>query len=169
MSTTRSDPQPNGPTPIEFRRALSAFPTGVMAVCGLVEGRPAGMVVNSFTSISLEPPLVAISAARTSSTWPALSGGRLGLSVLSADQEAVCRQLSSRNGDRFAEAGWHATSDGAVLIRDAALWLECDVRSVFDGGDHEIVVMEVLHVNEFPDVDPLVFHQSRFHAIQGVN
>lgn len=157
------------PTPVELRRAFSAFPTGVVAVCALVEGEPTGMAVNSFASISLEPPLVAISAARTSSTWPALSGRRLGMSVLAADQEAICRRLSSREGDRFEGATWQASADGAVFIAGAALWLECEARSVFDGGDHEIAVMEVLDVKAFPGVDPLVFHQSRFHAIQGAN
>lgn len=156
------------PTPVELRRALAAYPTGVIAVCAQIGDDPVGMAVNSFTSISLEPPLVAISVARTSTTWPLLAGRRLGLSVLSVDQEALCRRLSSRTGDRFEGAEWQARDGGAVLIAGAALWLECETRSVFDGGDHEIVVMEVLAAQSFSDVDPLVFHQSRFHVIQGV-
>ncbi|MFC7359282.1 flavin reductase family protein [Nocardioides astragali] len=157
------------PTPTELRRALAAYPTGVIAVCARIGDDPVGMAVNSFTSISLEPPLVAISVARTSTTWPLLSGRRLGISVLSVDQEALCRQLSSRVADRFAGAEWQARDGGSVLISGAALWLECEARSVFDGGDHEIVVMEVLGAQSFPDVDPLVFHQSRFHVIHGVH
>ena len=88
---------------VELRQAFSAFPTGVVAVCALGDdGRPLGMAVNSFTSISLDPPLVAISLANTSQTWPALAGkASLGLSVLGTSQEQVSRQLSSRSGDRF--------------------------------------------------------------------
>lgn len=166
---TMPQPSADGPSPTELRRAFAAFPTGVVAVCALVQGKPVGMAVNSFTSISLEPPLVAISTARASTTWPVLSGRRLGMSVLSVDQEALCRRLSSRAGDRFEDASWHSTAEGAVLIAGAALWLECDVRSVFDGGDHSIVVMSVLDAQAFPEIDPLVFHQSSFHAIQGVS
>ena len=157
------------PTPRELRQAFSAFPTGVVAVCGLVDGAPVGMAVNSFSSTSLEPPLVAISVARTSATWPRLAGRRLGLSVLSVGQDAVCRRLAAREGDRVDGTPWHASADGAVFIADAALWLDCAVRSVYDGGDHEIVVLSVLGVDAFPDVDPLVFHQSRFHVIQGAS
>lgn len=153
------------PPAIELRRAFSTFPTGVVAVGALVDDKPVGMVVNSFTSISLDPPLVAISPARTSSTWPILAGRRLGMSVLAVEHEALCRQLSARVGDRFEGTEWESTPDGAVLIKGAALWLECNVRSAFDGGDHEIVVLEVLEARTFPDVDPIVFHKSRFAAI----
>lgn len=165
---TMIDRRSDDPLPTELRRAFSAYPTGVMAMCALVEDAPVGMAVNSFTSISLQPPLAAVSVARTSTTWPLLSERRVGLSALSVTQEALCRQLSSPLGDRFAGAEWHANGDGAVFIAGAALWLECDVRAIFDGGDHEIVVMRVFSAQPFPDIDPLVFHQSRFHAIQGV-
>ncbi|MFD4422273.1 flavin reductase family protein [Agromyces sp. NPDC058484] len=151
---------------VALRKAFSAFPTGVVAVCALVDERPVGMAVNSFTSISLDPPLVAVSVARTSSTWPTLATrGRLGMSVLGSEHEVLCRRLSARAVDRFEDAQWHATDDGAVLIDDAALWLECEVRSTFDGGDHEIVLMEVHEAETFPDVTPLVFHQSQFREL----
>ncbi|GGR28756.1 flavin reductase family protein [Agromyces mediolanus] len=151
---------------LALRRAFSAFPTGVVALAAIVDGAPAGMAVNSFTSISLEPPLVAVSVARTSTTWPLLADRpALGLSVLGSDQEALCRQLSSRTADRFAEAGWRVGEDGSVLVEGAALWLECGIHAVYDGGDHEIVLLEVRSSEMFPEVAPLVFHQSRFHAL----
>ncbi|MCI0155720.1 flavin reductase family protein [Leifsonia shinshuensis] len=153
-------------TAVTLRRAFSSYPTGVVAVAALNQGQPAGMALNSFTSISLEPALVAVSVARTSSTWPVLADRpRLGLSVLGADHGTLCRQLSARTGDRFAGADWHPTAEGAVLIDGAALWLECGVRETFDGGDHEIVVLEVHGAEAFPEVAPLVFHQSAFHRI----
>jgi flavin reductase (DIM6/NTAB) family NADH-FMN oxidoreductase RutF len=67
---------------------------------------------------------------------------------------------------RFADAEWHATEGGAVLIEQAALWLECSIHAVFDGGDHEIVLLKVLESNFFPEVEPLVFHQSEFRGLQ---
>ena len=155
---------------VALRQAFSVFPTGVVAVCALVEERPVGIAVNSFTSISLDPPLVAVSVARTSSTWPVLAARtRLGMSVLGSHHEALCRKLSSRTLDRFEDAEWHPTEDGAVLIDGAALWLECEVRTTFDGGDHEIILMEVLNSEVFPDVVPLVFHQSQFRGLRTEN
>ncbi|MFE4080319.1 flavin reductase family protein [Paenarthrobacter sp. YIM B13468] len=153
--------------PRALRRAFSAFPTGVVGIGALVDEKPVGMAVNSFTSISLEPALVAVSVARTSSTWPILAAApQLGLSILGSEHQALCRQLSSRSPDRFADASWHATEGGAVLIENAALWLECGVHSVLDGGDHEIILLNVLGAEFFPEVEPLVFHQSAFRGLQ---
>lgn len=152
---------------LALRQAFSLFPTGVVAVCAQIDGEPVGMAVNSFTSISLDPPLVGISVARTSTTWPRLSGrDRLGLSVLGADQGQLCRSLASQKPDRFGDAPLQVTGGGAVLLEGAALWLECSVRSVFEGGDHEVVLLEVQGSELFPDVEPLVFHQSQFRALQ---
>ena len=152
-----------------LRRAFSSFPTGVVAVCALdQENNPVGMAVNSFSSISLEPPLVAISVARTSRTWPVLSQAQtLGLSVLGSEQEQTSRNLSARTGDRFADSVWSSTEGGAVHLDGAALWLTCQVYEVVDAGDHVIVLLSIKDVKHFPDVEPLVFHQSRYRAIRG--
>ncbi|MGG7465733.1 flavin reductase family protein [Plantibacter sp. YIM 135347] len=156
----------DAPPQLALRRAFSLFPTGVVAVCALVDDAPVGIAVNSFTSVSLDPPLVAVCVARTSNTWPILAGQtRLGMSILGSHHEVLCRKLASRNLDRFEDEDWHATEGGAVLMDGAALWLECEVRASYDGGDHEIVVLEVLQSDLFPDVTPLVFHQSQFRGL----
>ncbi|WP_166870826.1 flavin reductase family protein [Salinibacterium sp. ZJ450] len=152
---------------LALRKAFSLFPTGVVAVCALIDGEPVGIAVNSFTSVSLDPPLVGISVARTSTTWPRLSGSAgLGLSVLGADQGQLCRSLASKKDDRFGDAPRHVTDAGAVFLEGAALWLECTVRSVFEGGDHEVILLEVVSSELYPDVEPLVFHQSQFRALE---
>ncbi|MFE7531648.1 flavin reductase family protein [Kitasatospora sp. NPDC057542] len=149
-----------------LRQAFGAYPTGVVALGALRDGEPVGLAVSSFVSISLEPPMVAVSVARTSTTWPRLTEAPvLGLSVLSRGQGALCRRLASREGDRFDGTGWQATPDGAVLIHDAALWQTARVNAVYDGGDHEIVLMELLTVELFPGVEPLVFHTSQFREL----
>ena len=153
--------------PLNLRRDLAAYPTGVVAVCALIDGRPVGMAVNSFTSISLEPPIVSVSVARTSTTWPRLARSqRLGLSVLGADQEALCRRLSSRDGDRFADASWSTREGGALFLDGAALWMECSVASVVEGGDHEIILLDVVASEMFPEVHPLLFHRSQLRPVE---
>ncbi|MFB7122933.1 flavin reductase family protein [Kitasatospora sp. NPDC056273] len=149
-----------------LRQAFGAYPTGVVALGALRDGEPVGLAVSSFVSISLEPPMVAVSVARTSTTWPRLTEApELGLSVLSRGQGALCRRLASRAGDRFDGTGWQATPGGAVLIHDAALWLTARMHAVYDGGDHEIVLLELLTVELFPGVEPLVFHTSQFREL----
>lgn len=157
------------PRDLALRRAFSIYPTGVVALAAEVDGQPVGMAVNSFTSISLEPALVAISAARTSKTWPVLRAvPELGMSVLAAHHEPLSRLLSSREGDRFGQYRWHVAGGGAVLIEDAALWLTCRLHSTFDGGDHEIALYEIADISVFDGVEPLVFHQSRYRTIAAV-
>jgi flavin reductase (DIM6/NTAB) family NADH-FMN oxidoreductase RutF len=163
MTTAAAEPLPRD---LALRRAFSVYPTGVVALAAHVDGKPVGMAVNSFTSISLDPALVAISAARSSRTWPVLAAApELGMSVLAADHEPLSRRLSSRDQDRFGEHSWQRSAGGAILLDGAALWLTCRPHSRFDGGDHEIALYEILDVTLFDDVEPLVFHQSRYRAI----
>ena len=111
---------------LALRRAFSLFPTGVVAMCGRgVDGEPVGMSVNSFSSVSLDPPLVSVCIARNSTTWPRLDTlPRIGLSILGADQERLSRQLSSRNGNRFENVTLHAGEESARFIPGATLcWI----------------------------------------------
>lgn len=150
----------------DLRRVFSVFPTGVVAVCAMVEGRPVGFAVNSFNSVSLKPPLVSICVARTSTTWPLLAQApRLGLSVLGAQHGGLCRKLASRSADRFKDEAWTVSNDGAVLIDGAALWLECSMSANFTAGDHDIVVFDVREAQLFDAVKPLVFHHSQFREL----
>ncbi|WP_329139776.1 flavin reductase family protein [Streptomyces sp. NBC_01476] len=151
----------------ELRRVFGAFPTGVTAVAALVDGAPVGIAASSFTSVSLDPPLVSVCVAHSSTTWPALRGaGRLGVSILGAHQERACRQLAARDGDRFAGLDWHATDDGAVLVEDASAWLDCSVDQVIRAGDHDIVLLRVHELDADPAVPPLVFHASGFRRLE---
>lgn len=155
------------PIDIALRRAFSSFPTGVVAVCGTTpDGERIGMAMNSFTSISLDPPLVAISVANTSRTWPELRRSvTLGVSILGSEQAQVSRSLSAREGDRFAGATWVAGPAGEVHLEGAALWLTCTMHAEVDAGDHVIVLLNVEGLEHFPEIEPLVFHQSRYRAI----
>ena len=153
---------------LALRRAFSLYPTGVVALAAEVEGVPVGMAVNSFTAISLEPALVAISAARTSRTWPLLCGvPELGMSVLGHDQGQFSRRLAAREGDRFGDQPMRRAEQGALLVEGAALWLTCRPYPTYDGGDHEIALYEIADVQLFDGVEPLVFHQSRYRSIVG--
>jgi flavin reductase (DIM6/NTAB) family NADH-FMN oxidoreductase RutF len=152
---------------VELRRVFGAFPTGVTALAAAGEdGRPIGLAVSSFTSVSLDPPLVSVCVAHTSTTWPALRGrDRLGVSVLGAHQEQAARQLSVRSHDRFAGLAWRVNLDGAVLIEGASAWFDCSIDQQIRAGDHDIVLLRVLDLYADHDVPPLVFHASQFRQL----
>ena len=153
--------------PAELRRVFGAFPSGVTAIAALADGAPAGLAASSFTSVSLDPPLVSVCVAHSSTTWPVLRDRtRLGVSVLGAHQEQACRRLAARDGDRFASLDWRATPDGAVLIEGASAWLDCSVEQVIRAGDHDIVLLRVHELDADPAVPPLVFHASGFRRLE---
>lgn len=157
---------PSGLDPRLLRRAFARFPSGVTAVCGLVDGAPRGLAVSSFTSVSLEPALVSICIDRNSTTWPRLAAlPAVGISVLAEQQDTVCRSLAARTGERFATIAWQSAPSGAVFLDDAVLRLECAVSQQVRAGDHDIVVLSVLSVQPGTDANPLVFHGSTYRAL----
>lgn len=153
---------------LELRRAYAMFPSGVAAVCALdAAGDPVGLAMSSFTTVSLEPPLVSVSADRGSATWPKLATlPRLGVSILGAGHMDAARSLARKTGDRFDGVAWHSTPHGAVLIDGAALWIECRVYDQFDAGDHVLVLLEALDLVPHEDVAPLVFHRSALRPLE---
>lgn len=149
-----------------LRHAYGFFPSGVTAICALVDGLPVGMAASSFTSVSIDPPLVSVCVAHSSTTWPVLrSGSRLGVSVLAADHNDVARSLAAKGADRFADVSWESTPDGAVFIHESALWLDCTVDAEVPAGDHNIVLLRVGSLQPYPDVAPMVFHGSKFRRL----
>ena len=149
-----------------LRQAFGCFPSGVTAFCGLLDGVAEGMAASSFTSVSLDPPLVSVCVANTSTTWPKLATlERLGLSVLADDHAPIAKSLSAKTGDRFAGVDWMATDSGAVFVHGAPLWLECSPFKRVEAGDHEIVVLRIMALAMYPDVDPMVFHRSDFREL----
>ncbi|WP_344867224.1 flavin reductase family protein [Amycolatopsis ultiminotia] len=149
-----------------LRQAVGCFPSGAVALAATSGGVPSGFFLNSFTSVSLAPPLVSVCVQHTSRTWPELRPRRrLGLSVLAAGDIGSARQLSSRDGDRFRGIGWEATVEGSVFISSATAFLDCRVYEELEAGDHVLVLLEVLGCSADPTRPPLVFHASQFRAL----
>jgi flavin reductase (DIM6/NTAB) family NADH-FMN oxidoreductase RutF len=152
-----------------LRRAYGTFPSGVVALCGLVDGTPQGMVASSFVPVSLDPPLVAFCVQWTSTTWPQLRHlARIGVSVLGEAHDAAARQLARKVGDRFADLPLEATADGAVFLHGAGAWLDCSVEDVLPAGDHGIVLLRAHALTLHEGVAPLVFVGSGFRRLAEV-
>jgi flavin reductase (DIM6/NTAB) family NADH-FMN oxidoreductase RutF len=149
-----------------LRRAFSAFPSGVVALCGVVDGAPQGMVASSFVTVSIDPPLVAFCVQWTSTTWPQLEAlPRIGVSVLGESHDVAARQIASKVGDRFADLTTTTTDDGAIFLDGAGAWLDCSVEQTVPAGDHGIVLLRMHALTLHDGIEPLVFSGSAFRRL----
>jgi len=146
--------------PKNFRYVLGQYPTGVTLITAAqADGEPIAMVVGTFTSVSLDPPLVAFLPDRTSSSWPKIREvGSFCANILTSAQEDVCRSFAQKHVDRFSARNWITTETGAPRLEGAAAWIECVIEEVRPAGDHDIVLGRVhdLGVGDSGDL-PLLF------------
>lgn len=150
----------------QLRRAFGCFPSGVIAICAVVDSEPVGMAASSFIPVSLDPPLVSVCIQNISTTWPQLRlSSRLGLSVLAEGHHHACMSLSRKRGDRFAGVSWAELPGGGVVIQEASAWLQCRLHTEVPAGDHLIALLEICALEASPDTPPLVFHNSRFRRL----
>jgi flavin reductase (DIM6/NTAB) family NADH-FMN oxidoreductase RutF len=147
-----------------FRQVLAQYPTGVCVVTALADtGRPAGMTVGSFTSVSLEPPLVAFLPAKKSRSWQQIRGARcFCVNILAAGQENICRTFAAPAEDRFQSVPFRMSRGGAPIIEGCVAWIECLLEAVHDAGDHEIVVGRVGRLHMETGGLPLLFFQGGY-------
>ena len=142
-----AQPPPEHLSPNEaahFRKVLGRYPTGVMVVTTEHEGVRHGMALNSFISVSLDPPLVAFCPARSSSTWPRMRpAGRLVLNILDHESEEISRRFAARDIDRFEGTDVFPAPSGLPVLQAAIGWLDCTLEAEHEGGDHTIVVARV--------------------------
>ncbi len=149
--------------PTRMREVLGHFASGVTVVTALTGPGPIGFPCQSFSSLSLDPPLVAFAPARTSRTWPRLREiGRFCVNVLAEDQTALSRTFARTGVDRFADVPWTPSRHGAPVLRDVVAWIDCALEAEYDGGDHTIVVARVLDLGADPDRRPLLFHRGTY-------
>ncbi|MGW7543661.1 flavin reductase family protein [Streptomyces sp. NPDC054770] len=152
--------------PATFRRVLGHYPTGVAVITAMTPEGPVGMAVGTFTSISLDPPLVGFFPDRNSSTWARIrTAGAFCANILGEDHEAVCRVFASRDVDRFAAVDWVPGPTGSPVLTDAIAWADCRLADDHPVGDHDLVVGHVTGLALRPGEQaqrPLVFHRGRY-------
>jgi len=152
---------------MRLRKAFGRFPTGVTAICVVVDGEPVGFAASSFNTVSADPPLVSLCVQTGSATWPQVRASeRIGVSIFAHDQSLLCRQMAAKTGDRFAGAAWSEGEGGSLLIGGAAAWLECSIEFEQTVGDHEVVILRVLRLGIDGEKQPLVFGDSKFHELK---
>jgi len=147
----------------EFRRILGHYPTGVSAVTAMHEGTPVGLIVGSFTSVSLEPPLVAFFPDRKSTSWPKVeAAGRFCVNVLAEHQRDVCRALSSKAENKFEAVPYRLSDKGSPIVEGVVAWVDCNLYAVHEAGDHFIALGEVHSLAVEHPHRPLLFFQGNY-------
>lgn len=127
-----------------FRRVLGHYPTGVCAVTAIHGGQPVGLIVGSFTSVSLDPPLVGFLPRRSSQSWQRIEAAKhFCINVLSEHQLDLCHALCGKDRDRFAGVVHRPSPAGAPMLEGALAWVDCTLEDVHEAGDHIIVIARV--------------------------
>jgi 3-hydroxy-9,10-secoandrosta-1,3,5(10)-triene-9,17-dione monooxygenase reductase component len=147
-----------------FRQVLGHFPTGVTVVTAKGTDGPVGLCVGSFSSVSLDPPLVAFFAGKGSTSYPAIeAAGHYCVNILAEDQEAHARVFAGKADDKFAGIGYRlSAATGAPVLHDVLAWIDCEIDAVHEAGDHWIVVGRVLDLEIGHEGRPLVFFRGGF-------
>jgi 3-hydroxy-9,10-secoandrosta-1,3,5(10)-triene-9,17-dione monooxygenase reductase component len=146
-----------------FRRVMGHMPTGVAVVTAVHGGVPAGLTVGSFTSVSLDPPLVAVTVTREARSWPSIeAAGAFCVNVLAADQVALCRVFSSRQTAKFRGLRWRPAGSGAPILEDVLAWVDCDTERILEAGDHHLVIGRVRDLGVAGSGPPLLFYRGGY-------
>lgn len=149
--------------PADFRKVLGSYPTGVCVITALNEGKPAGMVVGTFTSVSLDPPLVGFFPDKSSSSWPLIEkAGHFCVNVMGSDQQDVCRSVSAKGEAKFVGVKYALSDHNLPIIANSIASIECELYSVTEAGDHWFVLGRVLRMETVREDDPMLFHLGRY-------
>lgn len=154
----------------QFRDVLGLFCTGVTVVTSVSHGEPVGMTCQSFSSVSLEPPLVMFCPAKTSRAWPLMrQAGFFCVNFLAADQRDISNAMASKGADKYDGVGWRPGITGAPVLDGVLGYVDCIVETVHEAGDHYIVVGRVRElapgdgrVSDEGKADPLLFYRGAY-------
>ncbi len=147
-----------------FKEVLGHFATGVTVVTATEEGKPVGFTCQAFTSLSLDPPMVALAPAKSSTSWPRIArAGAFCVNILGEHQEAIGRAFAVSGGDKFTGVAWHLGQSGAPVLDGSLAHVECELGIIHDAGDHELVTGRVLSIG-VGEGRPLLFYRGGFGA-----
>jgi flavin reductase (DIM6/NTAB) family NADH-FMN oxidoreductase RutF len=149
-----------------LRDALGCFATGVTVVTCVHEGVPTGLTVNSFTSVSLDPPLLLVCIHKRATSAEALTNAsHFAVNVLQTGQQPASIRFATRDEDRFGTTPWARGEAGAPILQDSLGVFECERFAMYDGGDHHILVGRVEKASFDAGLDPLLFFRGRYRRL----
>lgn len=149
--------------PRTMRDVMGNFCTGVTVITALDGDEPLGFACQSFSSVSLDPPLVSFCPARTSTTWPKIREiGTLAINMLTESQRTLCAAFAVSGGNKFRGVRWSPGDNGAPAIEGALARVEANIENEIDAGDHTIVVARVTGLTALHNDSPLLFYRGGY-------
>ena len=151
----------------QYRDVLGQYASGVTVITTMVGGSPVGMTCQSFTSVSLDPPLVAFLPQKTSRAFAAIrQTRRFCVNILAADQTDISNAFASRAEDKFVGIEWEPTDSGSPRLEGTVGWVDCIVQDVHEAGEHYLVIGKVEELGQGDADNPLLFHQGRYRTTE---
>ena len=156
---------------VSFRHAMGNFCSGVIVATGLSNDYPIGFTAQSFVSLSLDPRLIAICPAKTSSSWPLIrDSGYFCINILAKDQVDLSNTMAKSSQDKFESVEWRKGDTGSPVLTGVLCTIECKLNAEHEAGDHTIAVGEVLNFTvENPEGRPLLFFRGAYGAYVGIS
>jgi flavin reductase (DIM6/NTAB) family NADH-FMN oxidoreductase RutF len=150
----------------EFRKALGAFVTGVTVVTTMSrDGTPRGVTANSFTSVSLQPPLILVCLAHSAASHQAFTEAEVfAVNILSEEQRLISSKFASSRADKFADLEWHSAVTGSPIIKFSSAWMDCVKHDMVDAGDHTILIGRVKDFGHGPSM-PLGYYRGQYVSL----
>ncbi|WP_432845106.1 flavin reductase family protein [Amycolatopsis sp. CA-161197] len=159
----RTSTEPPQVESTHMREVLGHFASGVVIVTAPAPGGPAGFTCQSFSSLSLDPPLVSFAPARSSTSWPKIrAAGRFCVNVLAEDHAELSTAFARSGTDKYAGVAWRPAPSGAPILDGVAAWIDCTLEHEYAGGDHTIVAARVQALGADPSRAPLLFHRGAY-------
>lgn len=146
-----------------FRAVLGHFATGIVVITGVHDGVPAGLTCQSFVSLSLRPPLVAFCPSKASRSWRRIDqSAAFCANVLTEDQEEISRVFATSGADKFKGIGWRSGETGSPILQDVLAWVDCRIAARHDGGDHHVIVGQVVDLAAVGRGRPLLAYRGGY-------
>jgi 3-hydroxy-9,10-secoandrosta-1,3,5(10)-triene-9,17-dione monooxygenase reductase component len=151
----------------EFRKIMGTFATGITVVTTMHKSAPVGITVNSFTSVSLDPPLVLWCLANDADSYDIFANCKnFAVHILHEEQEEISQIFSTKNSSKFENLQWETGEFGAPILKDCASCFQCETEIGYSGGDHIILLGRVKAIENNTEKHPLVYHNSNYHALK---
>ena len=151
----------------QYRDVLGQYASGVTVITTMYGDKPVGMTCQSFTSVSLDPPLVAFLPQKTSRAFAAIrQTRRFCVNMLSVEQAEISNVFASRLDDKFTDIEWEPTETGSPRLADIVGWVDCTVQDVHEAGDHYLVIGKIEGLGQGDADKPLLYHQGRYRTTE---
>jgi len=152
-----------------FRTTMSQFCTGVVVATACLDGEPVGFAAQSFVSLSLDPPLVALCPARTSSSWPKIrESGSFAINMLASDQQHICDAFARSGGNKFEGLDWSPAGTGSPVLEGILAYVDCTLEGEHEAGDHTIAIGRVQSLEVRDAGTPLLFFRGAYGSFEPI-